>query len=241
MMSIPTTYKCAVCSKPANIWCHQDAACLCYSCDEREHTANAMARSHMRTALPNQGRLTERVNSLTQAPATGHRPPTAADFESDSLCPQQQPAGDHHWHHTGKHSFRPLDKQVPDVYSADEAMFADLVAGDSFDDWEFGQDLMQAEAFIFTDSDLAVYKGDESGSAGCDEDAWGCPWLSELPQAPPQERNPLLDASGQYSAPPTAACAPSSEAVSAVTATAQQHADETGAEAREQHSHLPGT
>eukprot|EP00892_Ulva_mutabilis_P005459 jgi/Ulvmu1/3285/UM152_0007.1 len=244
MASMPTPYTCAICGIPASVWCHQDAASVCFSCDEREHTANSMARCQVRTALPDQAHPTKRVSSPSQPLATVHGPPTAAGFECYSSRPQGLTTGEHN--QAIGESFQDPDKQGQDFFSGDDAMYVEPVAGDSFGYWEFGQESSQAEALVFADSDLAEHKGHGRLSPGDDEGAWGLPWPFTLPHAPSEDHNPKHSTSGHtYSAPSAAAHSPSPAAAAATTATAaaaaHEHAEEPDAVSGGQHSQLPVT
>lgn len=42
---------CIVCQGQAEVFCHQDEAYLCLTCDEQVHSANVLARRHQRTKL----------------------------------------------------------------------------------------------------------------------------------------------------------------------------------------------
>ena len=44
-------WRCFLCNRPAVVWCRQDRAYLCESCDQKVHTAGPLAWKHERTAL----------------------------------------------------------------------------------------------------------------------------------------------------------------------------------------------
>lgn len=43
--------QCVVCCQPAVVWCHNDEAALCLSCDPLVHSVNQLAQKHKRTYL----------------------------------------------------------------------------------------------------------------------------------------------------------------------------------------------
>lgn len=44
-------HACAVCGAPAQVWCHNDEALLCDTCDTIVHSASPLAMTHKRTQI----------------------------------------------------------------------------------------------------------------------------------------------------------------------------------------------
>eukprot|EP00892_Ulva_mutabilis_P008896 jgi/Ulvmu1/6379/UM003_0007.1 len=180
-MQFNQSYLCAVCRKPASVWCQQDAASLCYSCDERVHTASSLARTHTRIALPDHGQMAK-LAAPSPSYASECRPDSALEFLSRA---HEENAVSGDVDGLKRYSNLAQINQVPDVVEPDESYHMNVLAGPSFDSFELFQTSFEEATASYGNGDPGLAKPVYPGGLEIEQD-WGSSWPGSCVGAPPE-------------------------------------------------------